>query len=589
MLFSDRKYAGQLFEGDITFLNAAPNLVDALVEAVDGTLSSGMTRKAVTDAIAEVRNGFVNFLKSTSTLDVSLRDLNTKFVNAFVRWLNQTDRSGAAKWAEATRNGRYKRLVSLIEWLRHSKRWSAKLSPNLDLPINPWAGRSRRKIPLQVIDSDLMSRIRKACICEVTLTMQRFEDRQSMISAAKLRGISLQDVKNSGPVSLDLLLALTDEVIEKNENTIPNYSELPYKLRLAYRKQKGGLSSIIHLFWPTARTLVPFVILMAMAFAYNSDTIREAYIDDFSRGVGLGEFFHKNAATSDDALFKANSMKERSGRRQPVFIPIDNEPDNPAVLYDFVVKWTDRLRTIAPPGIARRLFLFAPISGIGKVTVFGPSAENPDRKSGHGWFDALSSFIKDNDLEHFSLEMVRATVLDLTYEISGGDVKEVQLEGNHVHAQTTVTNYTSDGERQRKNARLATVIELRTRWREGGGVVDPRDRSFDEDLLCATPGWECIDPYDSPFATKDKLCSAYGHCPACPLGGIDLRLPVSYAHAVNLLDAVRRSRLVMRSEDWLERLGPVEDRLVSYWLPKFSQAAIELAKKIDLPPMPRPE
>ena len=171
VLFSDRKYAGQLFEGDITFLNAAPNLADAFVEAVHATFSSGMTRKAVTNAIGEMRNGFVNFLESTSKLDIRIGELDTKCVNAFVQWLNQTDSSGAARWAEATRDGRYKRLVNLIEWLRHSKKWSVKLSPNLDLPINPWAGRSRRKIPLQVIDGDLMTRIRKACLCEVAGTM----------------------------------------------------------------------------------------------------------------------------------------------------------------------------------------------------------------------------------------------------------------------------------------------------------------------------------------------------------------------------------------------------------------------------------
>lgn len=136
--------------------------------------------------------------------------------------------------------------------------------------------------------------------------------------------------------------------------------------------------------------------------------------------------------------------------------------------------------------------------------------------------------------------------------------------------------------------RTASVISLRGRWADTGGRIDPRDLPEDADKGAATPGWGCLDPYDSPIAgqVKGKLCKSFGSCPNCPLGLLDTTSPYACAQAHRLLHSLRSAQESILPQVWLSRVGKIHDALLNKWLPMFSVELHEKAKEYDLPPLP---
>src|SRR5690606_39934671 len=78
--------------------------------------------------------------------------------------------------------------------------------------------------------------------------------------------------------------------------------------------------------------------------------------------------------------------------------------------------------------------------------------------------------------------------------------------------------------RHRSGAEASAGVQApRERWISSDGRVDARSRGPNKDRTAATPGFVCLDPFDSPLASqaKGKLCGAYGKCPSCPLATVD--------------------------------------------------------------------
>jgi hypothetical protein len=146
-----------------------------------------------------------------------------------------------------------------------------------------------------------------------------------------------------------------------------------------------------------------------------------------------------------------------------------------------------------------------------------------------------------------------------------------------------------DGAKQRDEERLAEIMQVRGRWRQTQGKIETRGRPEHTDIGAATPGWTCLDPYSGLYGPKDTLCSAYAQCPVCPLGSIDFQSPYACAQAHNLLEAVRRAAETMAPQAWLDRMAPVQQKLVNAWLCQFSEPVRKAAEKLSLPPLPAPE
>jgi hypothetical protein len=171
---------------------------------------------------------------------------------------------------------------------------------------------------------------------------------------------------------------------------------------------------------------------------------------------------------------------------------------------------------------------------------------------------ALNSFRKVNNLEHFTLSQLRPTLIDMTLFLNG-DLAAAQALGNHRKPHTTWTFYTSSGVKKRFLERLGEVLVLRQRWIDTKGVIDPRRLTQSQDKSAATPGFICLDPFDSPRKNQNKgrACKAYGECPSCPLAAADLGNASTVALYFALKYSIYKSQSSMSAQTWLLRWAPV--------------------------------
>jgi hypothetical protein len=279
----------------------------------------------------------------------------------------------------------------------------------------------------------------------------------------------------------------------------------------------GGLAKHARYFYPSSRDLVPFVVLLAVHTAYNPDTILGCTHDDisFEPGVGAARVVVEPSLANVDGdpaaeRVKAKAFKGRARAKQPRSFPVTADPDNPAELLAFLERWTDRIRPHVPPRYANRVFVFGTHRRARAATSY---VNERGTLSNTVWKHSLKKFCRKHGLREFTLRQIRQTVIDLAHELSGGDLRAVLAVGGQRSADTINSHYTSSGARERNYEGLAAAGALMWRDRMARGRADARRAAeIGGDVGAATPGWGCLDPYDSPV-------------PGLPAGAAEHRVP----------------------------------------------------------------
>ncbi|WOD16954.1 hypothetical protein [Paraburkholderia kirstenboschensis] len=604
VVFPAVMHGGKPFVLDLQFLMPLTKIGRALFDGHLRKLGSRPNFKTATNYTKRLRNGIVEFLNSEGLLEIGLDKFCSDIIPHFETWLNQ-QKDGVSRWSESTRAENYLYVKTVFEKIASDSHWKSSIPQRPRFKSNPWPHRTRSVKKKEILDDDLATRIRVASIDEIVDLVRRRGEIQRIIEEDE---VDSNSKKNDGYHTLrrdreyeKIVLDIYREILKSP--TIHSDC-FPDTYRYILSKYNTTISEIRGLIFPRPEGLVPFVLLMALALSYNASTVLDARLGDFTVVRELSSylvFFNDEPQPDDEnesgdapeavdddieADLLANAFKPRSHKRQPVYIPIDNEPDNPYFMYGYLLNWTSNLRSFSYFGVSDKLFIFStPKSknGISSFTGLDGTA------TPQGWADALRRFRERHDLEHFTLDMLRPTSLDVTFEEFNGDIRLASIQGNHTHIDTTSRSYRSDAEKKRQYERLGAVHSRRDRWRKTDGKIDPRDHPEEFDVDCATPGWTCADPYDSPYTTKGELCEGYGRCPACPLGGVNLNSPLSCAYTLGLLEAIDNAQRSLDPKTWLQRWLPVKQRLVEKWIPSFSERAIREAKQVDIPPMPRPE
>lgn len=339
---------------------------------------------------------------------------------------------------------------------------------------------------------------------------------------------------------------------------------------------------------------MPFLIMLAIHLHYNLETLLASKLADFSirtNEIGRMEIVMSGEDSDlnevDDGYLIAEPRKERAfGKRQEQVRPVDNGIDNPATIYLFLLDWCKDIRHLVDVNFRQRLFLF--------VSNRVKPGEKPRGFAGHGgqcgtdstFDDAFSKFFRENGLIHYSFRTLRATGLDITDVLFGGDIIAKQSAGNHTDPDTTYKKYSTGGQMERGDEVLAELRIIHQRWRRTRQRIDPRNRPEGSDLGSATPGWRCLDPFTSPRGTKNSLCTDYGQCPVCPHCYVDTNSAYSYAQALNLLAAIDEAASEIAPGAWLQRWAPVKERILEYWLPRFSNTLKNDSKSYQLNPLP---
>ncbi len=88
-----------------------------------------------------------------------------------------------------------------------------------------------------------------------------------------------------------------------------------------------------------------------------------------------------------------------------------------------------------------------------------------------------------------------------------------------------------------------------------------------------TPGFECLDPFDSPQPNQEpgKLCHAYLACPRCPMAAVNRRDPDALSNLIQLEAALLGAQTQVTAYRWLEVLEPLLQSVRQDWLPLFPE------------------
>jgi hypothetical protein len=334
-----------------------------------------------------------------------------------------------------------------------------------------------------------------------------------------------------------------------------------------------GLTHVSGYFYPSPRDLVPFVLYIGLATVFNSETNLKLEWKNVDRTVDrLGSAVIRFDVTEENdvgedsggyhepnALVKITGDKPRAkmNRRQVRLLdPQAADPSQPSLnlVLDLLHEMTVRIRPFAESSDVDRLYLYVARRGHKKGSRIPGGFPRGD------WIGVpLREFVADHELPNFNLSMLRKTLLDFAQLGNRGDIEKARQLGNHNQAITTWTHYTSDLIKKLLKEVTGETMLLRERWIGTEGTIDPRGAGDDADKGCATPGFGCLDPYDSPCKAqkKERLCRAYGECPSCPIAKVRPFNPDDVRYWEALERALYRSVRNMTAEMWTDQWAPV--------------------------------
>ena len=360
--------------------------------------------------------------------------------------------------------------------------------------------------------------------------------------------------------NLSLLLAV---IAREFPTTLPNlhkvrktHPHIAAALKSWDSSETSGIRLAKRALYAGPSELLPFFILLLFRTRYN-------------KGV-LNNLRWPDVADRGDVIAFA-PFKPRAHAFQPrsEIAGDANDPLSLRSMLDVIGSMTERLRKATSNAESDRLFLFI-AERAASVTV---GFENVLNQKKHGTF---GSFLQRHALDEFNVSSIRATLLDAIAN-EGGGIGEAAREGNHSEAITTLRHYTSIRTAEGRRITLAESTLQMKRWAETKGDMDPRHLSSKADLKSATPGFGCLNPYESPLPgeTPGRLCQAEGHCARCPKAILRSDDPSLIAYVVAYAEAAAKAT----------HLSPmVFDELLSGYQQLFTQVPESvLARALELP------
>ncbi len=402
---------------------------------------------------------------------------------------------------------------------------------------------------------------------EVLAIEQRFVTAKALLAEGRTRLLDPfrhAKGKRSDYRDLAICLAALDEaypsVIPDLEVIILDHPLLGQAVR-----ELHGHGTVSSCFYASGRDLVPYVLLLTVATVFNPDTVLSLEwsnidFDKDQAGTPAIEIVGLKGRAVQDLVrvFESDVAVSSSLSLRRILFGLQ--------------EITSRIRPALAPEHSERLFVFVQKwGGQKKPKSFGLDGRKLLLPSGDiVWQSSLKNFIKDNRLPPFTLGRLRPTILDLV-QFMDGSLEAARKVGNHGNPVTTWTYYTSDGVRKRYRERIGQVIVLRERWVQTEGAIDPRRLTPSQDKGAATPGFSCLNPFDSqrPNQQPARLCKDYGGCPSCPMAAAHPNDPQCVGYYTALEEAIYRSQSTMSASTWIERWVPVLSDLAALraWIP----------------------
>jgi hypothetical protein len=549
---------------DLSFLLAFPNLQPMFTEAFLcwGAVLSPTTRGTCR---GKLQRYFFSYLQSHWSNMLHPGDIDDELLTGFRdSLLNKRGGRGKALHPSTAGDalGALRTVLGALitgPWARAANRIAERV------PSGP-AGAERKTVPTEVLGLEQLLAILGAAEREVLAIEQRFANARVLLAEGRTR---LQDsgrlTNNTRADYRDfaVCLAALDEVYP---GVIPDLKLLQARYpALGWAVESThGQGEIGSHFYPSGRDMVSFVLLLAVATVFNPDTTLGLNWRDIDLDKDQG----------GTPAIEISGAKGRAVRDLVRLLDPDAAVSSQLGLKKMLVclrEITSRIRPHLAPDHSDRLFVYVQQNRAKRPKGFGADGgKGMPESSDSVWVWALKNFIKDNKLPPFTLGQLRPTILDLV-QFMDGSLEAARKVGNHGSPATTWTHYTSGGVRARYQERIGQVIVLRERWLQTGGVIDPRRLAPGHDKGAATPGFSCLDPFDSPRPNQQpgRLCKDYGGCPSCPMTAAHPGDPLCVGYYTALEAAIYRSQGAMSARTWIERWTPVLADLAALraWIP----------------------
>ncbi|EIP88642.1 hypothetical protein A33K_14742 [Burkholderia humptydooensis MSMB43] len=517
---------------------------------------------------SQVFKGWVTFLWKRGLQELPTHEITRSTTDDFILYLKKE--SGLAYDTQR----RYWGIVrQFLEEMRKNVDLRRRLSPDLSWQNRPYPRSAGDKNSAEALDAVTLGGLLRACRQEATETIRDFWPLRAVITGRKPY---LPDETRRGRGRYAAIEACVWRLKERHMPLIPQQVELNRIDRdLGHAIQNiHGLHRVTLPFYPTPERLIPFVLLHAIYTFGNTGPLL---------GMRLRQITHKEVLGVKRIVYRF--VKHRAKKQYlRSFAHQDDDPLSPAKLHEFVVAWTSRIREHA--GIfANNLYVFVTRERVVRGFLTG---EQSGSDSDQCWKYALNEFLKRHSLPKITISNLRATGLDIVRVLSGDDLRAVKAAGGQESAQVIRDHYEGVPAQGRRQEALGEVMTTMEGWIITEGRIDPRGAPTYSDILAATPGWHCADPFDSPIPgeVKGRRCQAFGRCPGCGLGTVNKFSAYSLARTLQLLEEVKAAREYLDTPRWNEAYKEVQIALQEKWIPSFTDKDIwDAASKLSLNPI----
>lgn len=603
-----KKGGGEPNRLDLSFLLEFPGLTDFFAEAVL-KFTKDYRQMSRISTVSNLRGYWFPFLRERGYNNVRPEDLDEQIMTGFNAWIHQARKADGSAYKPLT----IRTILTVLRGIIGA----SSMEHLVDLVPRPRHGASRKVEPAVVLQFDQLLAVIAAVEKEVLALRADWEVCQSTLMQGRellSKGTVLikSPYRNGGMVveksTLAVALAMLDQ---RYPGVIPEQPVIREDQPLLGDTVYYAISvqEMTRHFYACGRDLVPLALSIAIATVFNPSTILnlnwkdiDRNVDPLSNGRRAVQFDITEEADKVDAtmetevsdsteppLAKITGDKPRAGRQLVRLLDPEASGVNQVSLnmvLDLLATMTSRIRpfVIEPERYGDRVFLYVPKIRTKRAKGFG--GDTYDAVGDQVWQNSLSNFIKDNKLPKFTLKTIRATMLDFVQLFNRGDLEAARQVGNHTSRIITWTHYTSDLVKQMLKEATGETLLVRERWLDSDGKIDPRKHREWASKGCATPGWICLDPFDSPRPNQrqGRLCSAYGECPDCPLSAARPDNPRNVMLYESLRHAIYRSVTRVTAPVWKDRWAPVVaalDGLLANVPAHVLQASRKL--KVELP------
>lgn len=576
-------YRGDLFVSvDISYIRSLKYLWKPIsIGIVDSIRSIGNSAKQ--SFILSFKSGLYGYLSGNGFENYRLDELDATFWNGYLKWLLYLENKDGNKLKSSTIAQRYSVAKKILFCLSRNDEYGSVAKVVFSrIPLTNVA-RGKDSEPREKLSSSDASNILEAAANEFIELKRRIIQGVDYINkgAKYNKALNIEYDLNRIESVLSHINLLYPGVVEKRDIFSKSHPEF-YR---GIKKKYGGTTALIDYIYLSPRDCIGAVILLSFAFAMNTETVLTLDFSDIHEMDVLG--------------MKYIVIKGRKGRAsEDQIYPISKnflifKGISVGELLDFFKIANSRFLSITPAIHRSRVFLFVNKSreplprGFGNINPGANDLACVDIKFTRN----LKEFIKANKLNYFSHSQIRTTVLDDLY-IRTGDIKQVQALGQQKNPWTLLNHYTSDGTKKRLEEELGkSAYLLRERWWRSDGVIDPRSSrlGLSGGAGAATPGFYCLDPFDSPRPgqRKGSLCEAYGECPDCMLSAASDSVQ-DVANYLALKNQVVHAIGDCGEETWTARWKPVLSSLNDL-LSNFNDEVLSASRKfrIFLPKLPK--